>query len=118
MTFFNLQISELQSIKDCDFTLTNGDNLNNGETCDINDDEEDSYEISNDLKNCKKQLSSFLTVIKEQQEVLHRCVKLLRAYAKGNLLYFCIILTILRVSLCFFKVLFSVFETYSSFFLM
>lgn len=52
--------------------------------CDINDDEEESYEISNDLKNCKKQLSSFLTIIKDQQEVLHRSVKLLRAYAKGD----------------------------------
>lgn len=68
--------------------MTNGDNLNKSETCDINDDEEESYEVSNDLKNCKKQLSNFLTIIKDQREVLHRSVTLLKAYAKGDLFIF------------------------------
>lgn len=79
------QMVELQSVKDCDFTLTNSDTFEDKQTCKISeiDEDEDCQEISNELKTCKQQLISFLSIIKEQREVLRECIKRLKMYSKG-----------------------------------
>ncbi len=48
------------------------------------EDSEDSYEITNDLKVCKEQMLAFLSIIKNQRDVLRESVKLLKEYSRGN----------------------------------
>lgn len=75
-------MAELQSFKDCDFTLIKTEDPENTQICDVHE-EDDSYEISNDLKSCKQQMLTFLSIVKSQRETLQECIKLLKQYTKG-----------------------------------
>ena len=80
---------ELHSFNDGDFTLTNAENLEDGEMYDrtrsvaSDDDEDDVDEITNDLKLYKKQLIMLLSVIKKQNEISRKSIEQLKAYSMG-----------------------------------
>lgn len=76
----------LQSFKDCDFTLTNGDDIDENQTYDSDDG--DSYDMSSELKSVNNRMSTFLITIKKQKEMLQACLTLLKKFSKGKQLIF------------------------------
>lgn len=79
---------ELQSFKDCDFTLASGDNCDKkllDETHEVHEEEEASDEmLSNDLKHSKQQLVEFLAALNNQKERLQNTFNLLKGYSSGK----------------------------------